>query len=366
MKTMNLSILNQNQINMRKLLLILVVLLSFVTAKAQNPFAEYGYTPKIATLSQGQYNEFFDNDTLVQIGSVLFNTKSKQIVAFIETDTLYSEATLEPDIVSRWISPDPLSEERSWLSPYNYCQNNPIILTDPNGALDTKYQDEEGNLLLNTNDGSDAVVTVTNDKLDGFKSQIAASSNPGMKDIYDSKGWNDYWKEDLLGFRLSDRQEGLLHQLNSDWSRSAAINYWQSGEMSDGLGFAIKEALSQWTNPELVLAGMASGIAGVEAASTSKVYRVYGGDAQADGFSWTPQNPNKVSNFRNSAGLPSGGASGANNTGRFVIEGTVNKSNIINTRSALPLDGNKGGLWEYILDPSNVRIKRVSGVNPEF
>jgi hypothetical protein len=125
--------LNSNQINMRKLLLILVVLLSFVTAKAQNPFVEYGYTPKIATLSQGQYNEFFDNDTLVQIGSVLFNTKSKQIVAFIETDTLYSEATLEPDIVSRWISPDPLAEKYLSISPYVYVANNPINIIDPDG-----------------------------------------------------------------------------------------------------------------------------------------------------------------------------------------------------------------------------------------
>ena len=120
---------------MRKLLLILVVLLSFVTAKAQNPFAEYGYTPKIATLSQGQYNEFFDNDTLVQIGSVLYNTKSKQIVAFIEADTLYSEATLEPDIVSRWISPDPLADHPTQigLTPYHYAGNNPIYWTDPDG-----------------------------------------------------------------------------------------------------------------------------------------------------------------------------------------------------------------------------------------
>jgi RHS repeat-associated protein len=118
---------------MRKLLLILVVLLSFVIANAQNPFAEYGYTPKIATLSQGQYNEFFDNDTLVQIGSVLFNTKSKQIVAFIETDTLYSEATLEQDIVSRWISPDPLSDRYPSWSPYNYTLNNPIKFIDPDG-----------------------------------------------------------------------------------------------------------------------------------------------------------------------------------------------------------------------------------------
>lgn len=118
---------------MKKLILLFAVLFGFIGAKAQNPFAELGYEPKIATLSQGKYEETFDNDTIVQIGSVLFNTKSKQIVAFIKTDTLFSEATLEPDIVSRWLSPDPLAHEYPSWSPYNFVMNNPIIYIDPDG-----------------------------------------------------------------------------------------------------------------------------------------------------------------------------------------------------------------------------------------
>jgi len=119
---------------MKKTILLFAVVFGFISANAQdNPFAKYDYEPKIATLSQGKYNEFFDNDTLVQIGSVLFNTKSHQIVAFVETDTLYSEASLEPDIVSRWLSPDPLANEYASWSPYNYVLNNPIIFIDPDG-----------------------------------------------------------------------------------------------------------------------------------------------------------------------------------------------------------------------------------------
>ena len=91
-----------------------------------------------------------------------------------------------------------------------------------------------------------------------------------------------------------------------------------------------------------------------------KVFRVYGGKAKPNGFSWTSVNPNNVGNYRNAAGLPNA------NTGRFVIEGTVKRSNIIKSRPALPLDGNKGGLLEHIIDPKNVNISRVSGVNPTF
>lgn len=135
MKIKKSLILNPNPTNMKKLILLFAVLFGFIGAKAQNPFAELGYEPKIATLSQGQFNESFDNDTIVQIGSVLFNTKSKQIVAFVQTDTMYSEATLQPDIVSRWISPDPLADHPTQigLTPYHYAGNNPIYWTDPDG-----------------------------------------------------------------------------------------------------------------------------------------------------------------------------------------------------------------------------------------
>ena len=140
MKTKKLLILDPNQNKMRKLFILITVLLCFVSVMAQNPFAEYGYKPKIATLSHGQYNEFFDNDTVVQIGSVLYNTKSRQIIAFVETDTLYSETTLQPDIVSRWISPDPLTMKFPNWSPYCYVMNNPIILIDPDGREPNRAQ----------------------------------------------------------------------------------------------------------------------------------------------------------------------------------------------------------------------------------
>lgn len=93
------------------------------------------------------------------------------------------------------------------------------------------------------------------------------------------------------------------------------------------------------------------------------VFRVFGGDAKASGFSWTPKDPINVANFRDAAGLPSGGASGAMNTAESLIQGTVKNKNIIQKRSALPLDGNKGGLPEYIIDPKNVNVKSTTKMN---
>ena len=102
-----------------------------------------------------------------------------------------------------------------------------------------------------------------------------------------------------------------------------------------------------------------------------KVYRVYGGDSKAGGASWARVSPNKYKNYRNSAGLPSGKESEVTNTGRFVIEGIIkDPSKVVKSRKAIPLDGNKGGIDEYIIpnweNNGAIEIIRVSGVNPEF
>ena len=94
------------------------------------------------------------------------------------------------------------------------------------------------------------------------------------------------------------------------------------------------------------------------------VYRVFGGDARAQGFSWTTVDPRNVRNFRDAAGLPSGGASGANNTADFLIKGRARRSDVIEFKSADPLDGNRGGLPELIIDPQNVNLFDFSVLKP--
>lgn len=94
---------------MRKLILfILFVLVAiFQLAHAQDIFKQHGFDKEPLTLSNGSYNEFFNNDEVVQIGSVLLNTRTNKIVAFVEEDTTKTKYLAENS--SRWLSIDPLA-----------------------------------------------------------------------------------------------------------------------------------------------------------------------------------------------------------------------------------------------------------------
>jgi RHS repeat-associated protein len=52
---------------------------------------------------------------------------------------VYNNAFALENNAQRFLRVDPLAHLRSWVSPYNYVQNNPIMRIDPDGRLDDEF-----------------------------------------------------------------------------------------------------------------------------------------------------------------------------------------------------------------------------------
>ena len=149
--------------------------------------------------------------------------------------------------LGRWMNVDPLAEERSWVSPYNFVQNNPITRVDPNGALDEPIYDESGNHLGNTKEGFTGQVLIYSGDEDVDFSKMSADEAMTMDgvDTYDNQrgdlsgdAKSNIWTHiasKLEGtqiydetFSISSIEGGKIHfdnSLNNSWESEAKSIY---------------------------------------------------------------------------------------------------------------------------------------------
>lgn len=119
---------------MKKVFLFISALFLACSIHAEDIFKKHGFDKEILTLSKGRYEEVFTNDEVVQVGSVLLNTKTNKIIEFLDEDT--EDTSFKAEYSSRFLTVDPLAEKFPWQSPYVYCSNNPVNRIDPDGRAD--------------------------------------------------------------------------------------------------------------------------------------------------------------------------------------------------------------------------------------
>ncbi|GHT75592.1 hypothetical protein AGMMS50262_11340 [Bacteroidia bacterium] len=103
-------------------------------------FAKLGYNKQLLyTSSKGEFEEFHDQTDVVEIGNVLFNTKTNQIAGFVsENDANISSATTAMTI-------DPHCEKYYWISPYAFALNNPDRYITKKSPMQTRWDTSRKN-----------------------------------------------------------------------------------------------------------------------------------------------------------------------------------------------------------------------------
>lgn len=173
---------------MKQVLLLTIVLGICQMIQAQNPFEEFGYKGKILTATNGRFNEFHDLDSVVQIGSILLDVQKLTIVGDAPIDTLTYMPS--PTVISRWLSPDKMSEKYYHLSPYSFVDNNPIHNEDPDGNIIIygKYKQEAKAALRYLAKNSPSARRDINRLRWSFKvTKISGSISDGAKSEYNPR-----------------------------------------------------------------------------------------------------------------------------------------------------------------------------------
>ena len=127
-----------------------------------------------------------------------FSAKEKDI----ETGYSYFGARYYDSNLSIWLSVDPMSDKYPSLTPYNYCNNSPIILVDPNGME----------------------VIVTGDQAEAAFNSLQQGTNLTLERDKNGKLY-------ASGDPLNDNDQMLLDAINSE---SVTVNIEASAQHSSG------------------------------------------------------------------------------------------------------------------------------------
>ncbi|MCL1937644.1 MAG: hypothetical protein FWF52_04520, partial [Candidatus Azobacteroides sp.] len=138
------------------------------------------------TSSKGEFEEFHDGADIVEIGSVLFDTKTNEVVGFVSEE----QETADVPSANAAMSIDPLCEKYYWITPYAYCLNNPVRYIDPRKKdivdANGRIMYRNGQWLSNATEGAKLIASSMHLTPIGQESfNELANANYGVQLVYD-------------------------------------------------------------------------------------------------------------------------------------------------------------------------------------
>ncbi len=254
------------------------------------------------------------------------------------TGLTYMQQRYYDPSIGRFLSTDPVQALGGRFSRYDYANNNPYRFTDPDGRVANTPQPNSGS--------------------GGCDADCKQARKQEEQNRWDA----------ALGAVITIAGEAARGAASSAGRVVTAGSVGVLGTIGGVVaGMAIPAEMGDDSLTGVAQAQLARPISSWKPFNGQMVYRIWGGGSTAFGASWTPLNPLMLRlggvDVRNWAGLPNG------NTGQFMTTGILrNPAGVVLIRPADRLDGNIGGLIEYVIpNPANsIQYLNTVRVNPPF
>ncbi len=214
-------------------LLLFVFLLGAYSTTAQNPYESLGVETKVLTLTEGKHPEFFPNKEFTAIGGVLLNTKTGEVVKFLEPET--TRYSFDPTVSTRFLSVDPIAREFPELTPYQFASDSPIANIDLDGL--ERYWAADGSYLGKYGESTEMRIVTD--------ASIVSDATNALADP--SSVATDFFKEDLhnASVRAYEATEDNELRILRGWAKEnrtrkreyAMSIFTKYIESDDGIGY---------------------------------------------------------------------------------------------------------------------------------
>ena len=126
----------------------------------------------------------------------------------------------DSDLMTGWLSVDPMADKYPSYSPYQYCRWNPIKLVDPDGESDRKFIDyETGVFLGEIDDGVHETVKITKEDYSMLQKLYKFDSDGGDDQYTEYNKMIEWFSIGKKGYDIAQTAKKYIG--NTDWAYDA-------------------------------------------------------------------------------------------------------------------------------------------------